>query len=214
MSLTRPILEVRDLTISVLLPDGVRANVVDAVSFAIEDGGTLGLVGESGSGKTMTSLAIMGLLPRAARVEAGEILFEGEDLLKKSQHQLQQLRGKQIAMVLQDPMTALDPSFTIRSQLAEPLEQHRKLHGHDLDSALVASLEQVQLSAAKERLNQYPHQLSGGMRQRVTSAISLAGRSKLVSPRVTRGWPAMSTRGPTRISSSRSARCRRRSHRT
>jgi len=175
-----PILDVRDLTISVQLPDGSRAIVVDGLSFAIDTGGTLGLVGESGSGKTMTSLAIIGLLPPAARVETGQIFFEGEDLLKKSPKQMQQLRGNRVGMVLQDPMTALDPSFTIRSQLSEPLHQHRHLRGPELEREMVAALERVQLSAAKERLNQYPHQLSGGMRQRVTSAISLAGQPHLL----------------------------------
>src|SRR5262245_1528008 len=128
----------------------------------------------------MTSLAVMGLLPPAARVESGQIVFEGEDLLQKSPRQMQQLRGKHIGMVLQDPMTALDPSFTVRSQLAEPLRQHRGLRGRALDREMVSALERVQLSAAKERLDQYPHQLSGGMRQRVTSAISLSGEPKLL----------------------------------
>lgn len=169
-------LEVDGLTISVALPDGGRALVVSDVSFTIPRGGTLGLVGESGSGKTMTSLAIMGLLPPAARVESGAIRIDGEDLLKKSKRDLQRLRGRRIAMILQDPMTALDPSFTVRSQLAEPLQQHLHLQGQELDAALVAGLERVHLSAAKERLDQYPHQLSGGMRQRITSAIALAGK--------------------------------------
>jgi peptide/nickel transport system ATP-binding protein len=178
--MTTPVLEVRGLTVSVGLPDGTRATVVDNVSFGIESGGTLGLVGESGSGKTMTSLAIVGLLPPSARVESGQIMLDGEDLLKKSRHEMQRIRGKRIAMVMQDPLTALDPSYTIRSQLSDPLRQHRHLRGRELDAALVTSLEQVQLSAAKERLAQYPHQLSGGMRQRVTSAIALAGRPRLL----------------------------------
>jgi oligopeptide/dipeptide ABC transporter ATP-binding protein len=177
---TTPALEVRNLTVSVRLRRGGRATVVDDVSFSVPAGGTLGLVGESGSGKTMTSLAIMGLLPPAARVESGQILLEGEDLLAKSQRELRRIRGKRIAMVMQDPMTALDPCFTIRSQLAEPLVQHRGLRGVDLDTALVTSLEQVHLSGAKERLRQYPHQLSGGMRQRVTSAIALAGQPRVL----------------------------------
>jgi peptide/nickel transport system ATP-binding protein len=175
-----PILEVRDLTVSVALPDGGRAKVVRGVSFRIGAGDTLGLVGESGSGKTMTSLAIMGLLPPAARVDSGQILLEGEDLREKSTREMREMRGRRMSMVLQDPLTALDPSFTVRSQLAEPLRQHRNLSGRELDSALMASLERVQLSAAKERLNQYPHQLSGGMRQRVTSAIALAGGPRLL----------------------------------
>jgi oligopeptide/dipeptide ABC transporter ATP-binding protein len=175
-----PILEVEGLTVSVALPDGRRATVVDDVSLAIAPGGTLGLVGESGSGKTMTSLAVMGLLPPAARVEAGRIRLEGEDLLGLGRRALQRLRGRRMAMVLQDPMTALDPSFTVRSQLSEPLRQHRGLAGRELEAGLVAALEQVHLSAARERLAQYPHQLSGGMRQRVTSAIALAGGPRLL----------------------------------
>ena len=175
-----PILEVRELTVSVGLSDGRRATVVDNVSFAIDAGGTLGLVGESGSGKTMTSLAIMGLLPAGARIDAGEVLLEGENLLAKSGREMQRIRGSRMAMVPQDPLTALNPSFTIGSQLAESLRLHRKLHGHELEIALVEALEQVHLSAAKERLDQYPHQLSGGMRQRVVSAIALAGRPRLL----------------------------------
>jgi peptide/nickel transport system ATP-binding protein len=175
-----PVLEVRDLTISVQLSDGGRANVVDGVEFAIPAGGTVGLVGESGSGKTMTSLAIMGLLPPGARVESGEIMLAGEDLLRKTPKELQRIRGKRVAMVMQDAMTALDPSYTVRGQLAPALRQHRKLTGAALDEALVSSLRQVHLPAAAERLSQYPHQLSGGMRQRVTSAIALAGEPRLL----------------------------------
>lgn len=175
-----PILEVRDLTVSVGVPDGRRAVVVDHVNFKLDAGGTLGLVGESGSGKTMASLAIMGLLPPGARVDSGEVLLEGENLLAKSGREMQRIRGKRMTMVPQDPLTALNPSFTIRSQLSESLRLHRKLHDRELDAALVEALEQVHLSAAKERLDQYPHQLSGGMRQRVVSAIALAGRPQLL----------------------------------
>jgi oligopeptide/dipeptide ABC transporter ATP-binding protein len=175
-----PILEVRDLTVRVTLADERRAKVVDDISFVIPQGGALGLVGESGSGKTMTSLAIIGLLPPATRVDEGEIYLEGEDLLKKPPRELQALRGKRMAMVLQDPLTALDPVYTIRSQLSEPLRQHRGLSGQALEEALVDALERVHLPASRERLNQYPHQLSGGMRQRVTSAIALAGEPILL----------------------------------
>jgi len=175
-----PILDVRNLTVSVALSDGRRATVVDDVSFAISAGEALGLVGESGSGKTMTSLAIMGLLPPAVRVDSGAILLEGEDTLQKTPAELRRLRGKRMAMVMQDPLTALDPCFTIRSQLAEPLRQHRGLGGEALERAVVDALERVHLPATSERLNQYPHQLSGGMRQRVTSAIALAGEPVLL----------------------------------
>jgi oligopeptide/dipeptide ABC transporter ATP-binding protein len=175
-----PILEVRDLNVSVAIPGGRRALVVDNASFSIQAGGSLGLVGESGSGKTMTSLAIMGLLPPGVRVDSGEILLDGQDLLKKSQRELRRIRGRGMSMVLQDPLTALDPSFTIGSQLAEPLRRHRRLKGQELEDAIVEALEQVHLPADKDRLGQYPHQLSGGMRQRVTSAIALAGRPRLL----------------------------------
>ena len=175
-----PILEVADLTVSVALPDGSRATVVNDLSLQIAERDSLGLVGESGSGKTMASLAIMGLLPPSARLESGRILLEGEDLTTKSTREMQRIRGKRMAMVLQDAMTALDPSYNVRSQLAAPLRQHRGLRGRALDTALVSALEQVHLSAAKERLKQYPHQLSGGMRQRVTSAIALAGQPRLL----------------------------------
>lgn len=175
----RPVLEVRNLTVSVRGPEDARLTVVDDVSFSLDPGTTLGIVGESGSGKTMTSMAVMGLLPPGARVDSGEVLLEGENLLQKSPREMRALRGKRIAMVLQDPLTALDPSFSVRSQLARPLALHRGLRGAALSAAVGQSLEQVHLSAAKERLNQYPHQLSGGMRQRVTSAIALSG-----SPRV------------------------------
>lgn len=175
MTTAVPALEVRNLTITVALRDGRDATVVDDVSFRVERGGTLGIVGESGSGKSMTSLAVMGLLPRAAHVRSGEVILHGTDLLKLSPRQMQRVRGSEIGMVLQDPMTALDPSFTIGSQLGEPLRQHQQLRGAKLRAATVAALEQVHLSAARDRLNQYPHQLSGGMRQRATSAIALAG---------------------------------------
>jgi oligopeptide/dipeptide ABC transporter ATP-binding protein len=168
-------LEVLDLTISVRLKNRGRAKVVDGVSFSVPAGGALGIVGESGSGKTMTSLAILGLLPEVASVDAGRILLDGEDLLTKSEKEMRRLRGSRLSMVLQDPMTALDPSFTIKSQLSDPFRLHRKLQGPELEQAMVRSLEQVHLPAARHRLNQYPHQLSGGMRQRVTSAIALAG---------------------------------------
>ena len=180
MSVESPVLEVEDLCVSVARPNGDRAMVVRGVSFQIDAGNRVGLVGESGSGKTMTSLAIMGLLPVGAYVESGSVRLEGKSLLSLNAHQLQRLRGSHMAMVLQDAMTALDPSFTIGSQLAAPLRRHKHLRGKALDEAMVASLERVHLSAAKERLRQFPHQLSGGMRQRVTSAIALAGDPRLL----------------------------------
>lgn len=180
MKTEAPLLEVRELTVSVPNPDGGRAIVVQDVNFRLEAGDTLGIVGESGSGKTMTSLAVIGLLSAAARVESGQILLEGEDLLRKTPREMQRIRGKRIAMILQDPMTALDPSFTVESQLAAPLRKHQGLSGPELDAAVTTAMGQVHLSASRERRRQYPHQLSGGMRQRVTSAIALAGGPRLL----------------------------------
>jgi oligopeptide/dipeptide ABC transporter ATP-binding protein len=175
-----PALETRNLTVVVRLRDGGRATVVDQVNLEIPAGGSLGLVGESGSGKTMTSLAIMRLLPRAVYVDSGEVLLAGENLLDLDPAQMRRRRGSQIAMILQDPMTALDPSFTIRSQLAEPLRQHRQLSGPELEAAMTQALELVHLAAPARVLAAYPHQLSGGMRQRVTSAIALSGNPSVL----------------------------------
>jgi oligopeptide/dipeptide ABC transporter ATP-binding protein len=175
-----PILEVEDLTVSVRLPGGARAKIVESVNLRIEQGGTLGLVGESGSGKTTTGLAIMGVLPKEARVDTGRILLEGEDLVGRSPREMQRIRGKRMSMMLQDAMTALDPSYHVRAQLEPPLKRHRKLKGEELEQALVSALEQVGLSAARSRLKQYPHQLSGGMRQRVASAVALSGAPRLM----------------------------------
>ena len=177
---TKAILEVEDLTVSIRLPGGKRATMVEDVSFHIDEGGTLGLVGESGSGKTTTGMAIMGVLPKQARVNSGRILLEGEDLVTKTPRQMTRIRGKRIAMMLQDAMTALDPCYNVRSQLAPPLRQHRALRGDELERELINSLEQVGLSAAASRLRQYPHQLSGGMRQRVASAVALSGIPRLL----------------------------------
>ena len=175
-----PLLDVRDLTVSVSVSKRERVHIVEGVSFVVERGEALGLVGESGSGKTMTSLAIMGLLPEAARIEAGSIRLDGEELVGKSREQMRRLRGSRVSMIMQDATSALDPSFTVESQLAEPLRLHRGMHGKALHEEVGRSLEQVRLTATAERRRQYPHQLSGGMRQRVTSAIALAGRPGLL----------------------------------
>jgi oligopeptide/dipeptide ABC transporter ATP-binding protein len=148
---------------------------VDGVSFDLRRGETLGLIGESGSGKSVAALSITGLHPRpAARVVGGEVLFHGEDLLKKSPAELRRYRGKRIATVFQDPMTALNPVFTVGDQLAEPLKLHEGLRGRALHERALDLLKLLRIPAAERLLGHYPHQFSGGMRQRVVSAIALS----------------------------------------
>ena len=160
----KAILEVEDLTVSIRLPGGRQATMVEDVSFHIDEGGTLGLVGESGSGKTTTGMAIMGVLPKQARVDSGRILLEGEDLVAKSAREMTRIRGKRIAMMLQDAMTALDPCYNVRSQLAPPLRQHRDLRGDELERELVNSLEQVFYSsrAVHERIQMNANPIEQG----------------------------------------------------
>jgi oligopeptide/dipeptide ABC transporter ATP-binding protein len=170
----RAILTVHDLKIEVTTRRGV-GRAVDGVGFDLRAGETLGLVGESGSGKSLTALSILGLHPRpAVRIIGGEIVFHGEDLLKKSPSELRGYRGRRIAMVLQDPMTALNPVFSIRRQVYEPLRLHQRLSGRRLHERAIELLQVLQIPSPEDRLASYPHQLSGGMRQRVVGAIALS----------------------------------------
>jgi oligopeptide/dipeptide ABC transporter ATP-binding protein len=168
------ILEVKDLRVSVTTRLG-NGRAVDGISFDLKAGETLGLVGESGSGKSLTSLAILGLQPQpAAQIVGGRVLFRGDDLLKKTRAELRHYRGSRIAMVLQDPMTALNPVFSVGRQLYEPLQIHRKLSGRPLREQAIELLRLLQIPSPASRLSNYPHQLSGGMRQRVVGAIALS----------------------------------------
>ena len=153
---------------------------VDGVSFMLHEGETLGLVGESGSGKTTTCLSIVGLLPKAARIVSGRVTFEGEDLTLKSQRELRRIRGRRIAMILQDPMASLNPLFTIFRQVAEPAFFHQQLRGRPLRERVQHLLRAVRIPAPEWRMRDYPHQMSGGMRQRIVGAIALAGGPRLV----------------------------------
>jgi oligopeptide/dipeptide ABC transporter ATP-binding protein len=153
---------------------------VDGVSFSLGEGETLGLVGESGSGKTTTCLSIVGLLPKAARIVGGRVMFEGEDLTKKSQRELRRVRGRRIAMILQDPMASLNPLFTVFRQVAEPAFFHQQLRGRSLRERVTRLLREVRIPAPECRMRDYPHQMSGGMRQRIVGAIALAGGPRLV----------------------------------
>jgi oligopeptide/dipeptide ABC transporter ATP-binding protein len=172
------LLEVLDLSATFATPSGpLRA--VDGVSFAVRPGQAVGIVGESGSGKTVTALAVMGLLPGQCAVR-GRVRLAGEDLLTLPAPRLRDLRGRRLAMVFQDPLAALDPSQRIGDQVAEPLRVHRRAPRSALRERAVALLEQVGLPAARERVDAYPHQLSGGMRQRVVIAAALACDPELV----------------------------------
>ena len=169
------VLEVKNLSTS-FQTDGGKIVVLDNVNFSIEKGKTLGLVGESGCGKSVTSLSIMRLLPHPiGKVENGEILFEGENLLDQSIEKMHHIRGNKIAMIFQEPLTALNPVQRIGKQLAEVYELHQPdLSKSEIRSKSIEMLEKVGIPAPEKRVDEYPHQLSGGMRQRVVIAIALA----------------------------------------
>ena len=174
------LLEVKNLTICFFTRWGV-VRAVEDVSFTLRKGETLGLVGESGSGKSVMCLSIMRLLPKpAGRIVGGQIFFEGEDLLKKSEGEMRKIRGKKISMILQDPMTALNPVFSIGDQVMETIWLHQGLRGKELVERAKRILELVGISAPEARLRNYPHQLSGGMRQRVVGAIALSCQPPLL----------------------------------
>jgi ABC-type dipeptide/oligopeptide/nickel transport system ATPase component len=164
---TEPLLELRGLSTYYESARGTRVTrAVDDVSLTLERGKTLGIVGESGSGKSTLALSIMRLLPPAARIVGGEIRFEGEDLLKKSPREMRHIRGKRIAMILQDPMASLNPLFTIGDQVSESLRVHEGASRTAAWTRAKGLLEAVRISAPAARMKEFPHQMSGGMRQR------------------------------------------------
>ncbi len=168
-----PLVTVRDLTVHFHTPAGLL-RAVGGVSFHLSPGETLGLVGESGCGKTVTALALLRLLPPILSEVRGEIFFAGEELLSSREERLRQIRGDRIAMVFQEPMTALNPVFTIGEQVAEVLRRHRGLARAAAWLEAAAALTRVGMPEAERRLRQYPHQLSGGLRQRALMAMALA----------------------------------------
>ena len=181
MASRAPVLQVAGLQTHFFTFGGARiVKAVDGVSFTLREGETLGLVGESGSGKTTTCLSIVGLLPRAGRIVGGRVLFEGEDLTRKSQRELRRIRGRRIAVILQDPMASLNPLFTIFRQVAEPAFFHQHLRGRTLRERVQSLLRAVRIPSPEWRMREYPHQMSGGMRQRIVGAIALAGGPRLV----------------------------------
>jgi oligopeptide/dipeptide ABC transporter ATP-binding protein len=176
-----PLLEVRDLRVQLRSRDGARElHVVNGVSFSLGRGQTLGIVGESGCGKSTTSLAIMRLLPASARISADRMMFGGEDLLAMSDRQMCRMRGARIAMIFQDPMVALDPLFTVGDQIAEPLKRHLGLARQALRDRQISLLQSVNIPSPETRLGQYPHQMSGGMLQRVVGAIAISCNPELL----------------------------------
>jgi oligopeptide/dipeptide ABC transporter ATP-binding protein len=173
------LLEVRNLQTHFPTRAGlVRA--VDGVSFYLDRGELLGLVGESGCGKSITALSIMRLIAPPGKIVAGEINFEGRNLLKLSNHEMRAIRGNDIAMIFQDPMTSLNPVFTVGEQIAEALRLHRQLSRREARQAAIEAMKEVAIPDPERRVSDYPHQLSGGMRQRVMIAMALACDPKLL----------------------------------
>ena len=178
--MTQPVLDVRGLRTHLVTRWGT-VKAVDGVSFSVSEGETLGLVGESGSGKSMTCLSIVRLVPRpAARILGGTVLLDGEDLLTKSEPEMQRIRGRKIAMILQDPMSSLNPVFSIGMQVREPVAMYHKLRGRALIERAAGLLASVRIPSPRARLRAFPHQLSGGMRQRVVGAIAIAAPPRLL----------------------------------
>jgi oligopeptide/dipeptide ABC transporter ATP-binding protein len=174
------LLEVEDLRTHLFSRRGVN-KAVDGVSFAIDSGRSLGLVGESGSGKSMTALSILRLVPRSnAKIVGGAIRFDGENLLTKSEHEMRRIRGARIAIILQDPMTSLNPVFSIGYQVGEAVTLHEGLRGRARVERVIESLRRVRVPSPETRISAYPHQFSGGMRQRVVGAIAIACRPKML----------------------------------
>lgn len=167
------LLEVKNLETQFPTRAGLVRSVND-ISFYIEEGELLGLVGESGCGKSITALSIMRLISPPGKIAAGEIAFKGENLLKASEDRMREIRGNDIAMIFQDPMTSLNPVFTIGEQIAEALRLHRKLDKKQAWAAAIEAMKEVAIPDPSRRVNDYPHQLSGGMRQRVMIAMALA----------------------------------------
>jgi len=174
-----PLLEVQDLTVT-LFQDGTETPLVRDISYAVEPGEILALVGESGSGKSVSSLAVMGLLANALRVTSGNFRFDDQELLTLSNEEMRKLRGRDISMVFQEPMTSLNPVRSIGSQIMESIEENLGLTRAQARTRALDLLKEVGVADAERRLKQYPHHFSGGMRQRVMIAIALAADPKLI----------------------------------
>ena len=180
MDTAQPVIDVKDLAVAFNTFEGV-VHAVDGVSFTVDRGQTLGIVGESGSGKTVANLALMGLIPMPpGRITSGSAQFDGRDLVTLPAEQMRRIRGRHIAMIFQDPMTSLNPFLRISRQLTEGLQLHLGMSRAQALSRAVELLEQVGIPAADRRVHDYPHQFSGGMRQRVMIAMALACGPELI----------------------------------
>src|ERR1700755_2666463 len=169
-----PLIDIKGLRVLFHGDDGRTTHAVDSVDLSVANGATLGLVGESGCGKSVTSLAIMGLLPKRSADVSGAIRFDGFDLLTADDDTLRDLRGNRVAMIFQEPMTSLNPSFTIGDQIVETILRHRGGSRRAARDRAIALLRRVHISSPEKRIDEYPHKLSGGMRQRVMIAMALA----------------------------------------
>ena len=181
MTITKTLLQVNDLYAQFTGFGGTRVvKAVDGISFSVDQGETMGLVGESGCGKTTTCHAIFRLLPGAGKIVSGSIEFDGQNLMEISEGEMRNIRGRDMGMILQDPMASLDPLFTILDQVGEPAYHHRGMRRASLRERVVGLLRSVRIPSPEIRMREYPHQMSGGMRQRIVGAISLAGGPKLI----------------------------------
>ncbi|MFC7735998.1 ABC transporter ATP-binding protein [Roseomonas sp. GCM10028921] len=174
-----PLLDVRNLQTHFRTPDGVN-RAVDGLSFHVNAGETVAIVGESGCGKSVTSMSILRLIPEPPGKIAGEILFQGKDLLKLSDKEMRAIRGNDVSMIFQEPMTSLNPVLTVGRQIGETLRLHQGLSGAQAEAKSIEMLKLVGIPAPERRVREYPHQLSGGMRQRVMIAMALACNPKLL----------------------------------
>lgn len=179
MNTKNNILEVKNLNLGFETEAGFKQALFD-VSFSLEKGKMHALVGESGCGKTMSAMSILRLSPKTARITSGEIIFNNQDLLKLPLSDMEKIRGSQIALIPQDPMTSLNPLYTIGNQLLEVIEKHQGLKGKEAQQKAVEALELVQIPSAKERLGVYPHEFSGGMKQRAIIAMALACNAQII----------------------------------
>lgn len=176
---TKPLVDIRDLSISFYTYAG-EVKAVRSISYQLAQGEVLGIVGESGSGKSVSSYSLLGIIPHPGRINSGHVYFEGSDLAGYSEKEFMQIRGKEISMIFQDPMTCLNPVYTVGNQIYETMRRHTKLSRAEQQAKAIELFELVGINQAEKRLRQFPHELSGGMRQRAMIAMALSCNPKLL----------------------------------